>query len=66
MIEFALKNGQKIIPYEQRCVLRGDNYYNSRYVNIPPQTFTCIWGGHKLEGVSEITYTFLNDYYIKI
>ena len=69
MLEFVLKNGQKIIPYEQRCVLKADNYYDSKYVNIPPQTFTCIWGGHNLEGISEdteIIYTFLNDYYIKI
>lgn len=66
MIEFTLKNGQKIIPYEQRCVLKADNYNDSKYVNIPPQTFTCLWSGHKNEGVSEITYTFLNDYYIKI
>lgn len=69
MLEFVLKNGQKIIPYEQRCVLKGNNYNDSRYVNIPPQTFTCLWSGHKNEGISEdteIIYTFLNDYYIKI
>ena len=69
MIEFVLKNGRKIIPYEQRCVLKADTYYDSKYVNIPPQTFTCIWAGHKVEGISEdteIVYTFLNDYYIKI
>lgn len=69
MLEFTLKNGQKIIPYEQRCVLRGNNYNDSRYVNIPPQTFTCLWSGHRNEGISEdteIIYTFLNDYYIKI
>lgn len=70
-LQFTLKNGKKVIPYETKAVIKGSSASNTYYINGMNEGFSAFWVGTPSSmGITDFTkptiftFEFINDFKI--